>query len=70
MDEGDQPGIEAAKKSGNRIIMLEESEVERWKAAAAPVVEAWIAEMNAKGYDGAALVADAKALIAQYAGNQ
>jgi hypothetical protein len=25
--------------------------------------------MNAKGYDGAAMVADAKALIAEYAGN-
>ena len=70
MDEGDLPGIEAAKKAGNKIIMLEEAEVARWKAAAAPVVEAWVAEMNAKGYDGAALVADAKALIAQYAGNQ
>src|SRR5690606_20659865 len=59
MDEGDLPGIEAAKKSGNRIIMVEEAEVERWKTAAAPVIEAWIEEMNAKGYDGAAMVADA-----------
>ncbi|MPZ12308.1 MAG: C4-dicarboxylate ABC transporter [Kiloniellaceae bacterium] len=70
MDTGDAPGIEVAKKSGNRMIMLEEAEVERWKAAAAPLVEQWIAEVTAKGYDGAAMVADAKALIAEYAGNQ
>jgi TRAP-type C4-dicarboxylate transport system substrate-binding protein len=70
MDAGDAPGIEVAKKSGNRMIMLEEAEVERWKAAAAPLVEQWIAEVTAKGYDGAAMVADAKALIAEYAGNQ
>jgi TRAP-type C4-dicarboxylate transport system substrate-binding protein len=70
MDAGDAPGIEVAKKSGNRMIMLDEAEVERWKAAAAPLVEAWIAEVTAKGYDGAAMVADAKALIAEYAGNQ
>jgi TRAP-type C4-dicarboxylate transport system substrate-binding protein len=69
MDEGDAPGIEVAKKSGNKMIMLDEAEVARWKAAAAPVVDAWIEEMKAKGYDGAALVADAKALIAEYAGN-
>src|SRR3546814_11393885 len=70
MDEGDLPGIEVAKKSGNKMILLDEAEVERWKAAAAPLVEAWIAEMNAKGYDGAALVADAKALLAEYAGHR
>jgi TRAP-type C4-dicarboxylate transport system substrate-binding protein len=70
MDAGDAPGIEVAKKSGNRMIMLDEAEVERWKAAAAPLVEAWIAEVTAKGYDGTAMVADAKALIAEYAGNQ
>lgn len=69
MDEGDLPGIEAAKRAGNKMITLDEAEVERWKAAAEPVVAAWIEEMNAKGYDGAALVADAKAFIAEYAGS-
>src|SRR3546814_10299418 len=39
MDEGDLPGIEVAKKSGNKMILLGEAEVERWKAAAAPLVE-------------------------------
>jgi len=68
MDEGDAPGIAIAEKSGNRMILLDEAEVARWKAVAAPLVDTWIAEMNAKGYDGAAMVADAKAMIAEYAG--
>ncbi len=68
MDEGDAPGIAIAKKSGNKMITLDEAEVARWKKVAAPLVDKWIEEMNAKGYDGAAMVADAKALIAEYAG--
>ena len=68
MDEGDAPGMKAAQAAGNVIRKLPPDEVARWKAAAAPLVEAWIAEMNGKGYDGAAMVADAKALIANYAG--
>src|SRR3546814_7008037 len=52
MDKGDLPGIEAAKQAGNKMIPLYEAEGVRWKAAAAPLVQAWIDEMNAKGYDG------------------
>ena len=68
MDQGDAPGIAVAEKSGNKMITLDEAEVARWKAAAAPLVDQWIAEMNAKGYDGAAMVTDARAMIAEYAG--
>jgi TRAP-type C4-dicarboxylate transport system substrate-binding protein len=68
MDEGDLPGIKAAEAAGNTIRKLPEAEVDRWKAAAEPVVEAWVAEVSAKGYDGKAMVEDAKALIAKYAG--
>jgi TRAP-type C4-dicarboxylate transport system substrate-binding protein len=68
MDEGDAPGIAVAKKAGDKMITLDEAEVARWQAVAAPLVDQWIAEMNANGYDGAAMVADAKALIAEYAG--
>lgn len=68
MDEGDLPGIKAAEKAGNTIRMLPQAEVDRWKAAAEPVVAAWVAEVSAKGYDGKAMVEDAKAMIAKYAG--
>lgn len=68
MDEGDLPGIAAAEKAGNTIRKLPPEEVDRWKAAAEPVVAAWVEEVSGKGYDGAAMVEDARALITQYAG--
>ncbi|WP_029057658.1 TRAP transporter substrate-binding protein [Stappia stellulata] len=67
MDEGDAPGLVAAENAGNTIRKLPEDEVARWKAAADPVVEAWVAEVTEKGYDGAAMVEDAKAMISKYA---
>jgi TRAP-type C4-dicarboxylate transport system substrate-binding protein len=67
-NEGDIPGLEAARKRGNAIVTLDAAETARWRKAADPVIDSWIAEMNAKGIDGATLVADARALIAKYAG--
>ncbi len=68
MDAGDAPGLEAARKRGNEIVVLDEKETARWKAVAQEVTQAWIAEMKARGIDGQALVDDARALIAKYAG--
>jgi len=64
MDEVDKIGLSKAQQSGNTIITLDETEVARWRAASAPVVERWIAEMDGKGMDGGALVEDARALLA------
>ncbi len=49
----DAPGREIAVNAGNTIITLDEAEVARWKAAAQPVIDRWVAEMDAKGIDGA-----------------
>lgn len=68
MDKFDAPGIEAAKKRGNAIVVLDARETARWKEAAQKVTDAWIAEMKAKGIDGQMLVNDVKALVAKYAG--
>ncbi len=38
----------------------------RWKAAARPVIDRWIAETDARGLDGRALYEEAKALVARY----
>ena len=55
-----------AEAAGNTVTVLDEAETARWKAAAAPVEAAWLAEMEAKGIDGAALLARAKELIAEF----
>ena len=64
----DAPAREIAVKAGNNIIQLDEAEVARWKDAAQPVIGRWIADMEAKGIDGQALIDQAKALIAAKTG--
>jgi TRAP-type transport system periplasmic protein len=68
MDEGDVPGLDAAKKRGNAIVELDAGETKRWSEAAQKVRDAWITEMKGKSIDGEALVKDAEAAIAKYAG--
>lgn len=64
MDAGDAVGRDVAVAAGNTLYLLDAAETARWQAAAAPVTDAWIAEMNARGVDGAALVDAARRLIA------
>lgn len=66
MDDGDKVGLKIAQDRGNTIITLDAKETERWKEVAQRVIEKWSAEMNAKGYDAKALIADARASIAKY----
>jgi len=66
MDEGDVAGKAIADKLGNNIIVLDEAETQRWKDTAAPLIEAWAVEMDAKGKDGQALVEEARALVEKH----
>ena len=63
MDEGDIVGREIAEDLGNTIIVLDEAETARWRAAAQPTIDKWIAEMDAAGNDGVALYAAALAAL-------
>ena len=58
MDEGDAPGIVAAQAAGNKMITLDAAETARWKAAAAPIADAWVKEMTEKGLPAAAMLAE------------
>ncbi len=49
--------------SGNTFITLDGAEVERWKAAAQPVVDRWVTRAGEMGFDGEAAIAQARALI-------
>lgn len=64
----DAPAREAAVALNNNIITLDDAEIDRWKEAAAPVYDRWVADMAAQGIDGAALIERARALIAQHGG--
>jgi TRAP-type C4-dicarboxylate transport system substrate-binding protein len=65
-DEAEAPGKAAAEARGNRFIDLDAEEVARWKRATEPVIERWLEQMGA---EGPALLADARALVAKYAGD-
>lgn len=60
------PSREAAIKMGNNVITLNAEDSAKWHEAAQPVYEKWAVDMDAKGYDGKALIAEAKALIKKY----
>lgn len=69
MDSGDEKGLKIAQDLGNNIITLDEAETQRWKDTAAPLIDAWIEEMNGKGMDANAMVDDARAMIAKHLGS-
>lgn len=55
-----------ASKSKNQFHTVPAAEVAKFKAAATPVYDKWVAEMKEKGHDGAVLLAEARALVAKY----
>jgi TRAP-type C4-dicarboxylate transport system substrate-binding protein len=69
MQEYDAPAREIAEDRGNTITTLTEDQTAEWRTAAEPIVAAWVAEMDAMGIDGAALVERARALIAENLGD-
>ncbi|MDZ4096005.1 MAG: TRAP transporter substrate-binding protein [Paracoccaceae bacterium] len=64
--EADDPARQKAVELGNTIIELTPDQIAEWKTAAQPTIDAWVAEMDGKGFDGAALLAEARAAIAKY----
>ena len=64
----DAPAREIAVTAGNNIVTLDDAEVARWKAAAEPVIARWVADMDAQGIDGNALIEQARALIEKHGG--
>jgi TRAP-type C4-dicarboxylate transport system substrate-binding protein len=61
----DAPSRELAVDRGNNIITLSDAQVAEWRAAAEPTIDAWIAEMDEAGMDGAGLVERARQLISE-----
>ncbi|HHS82842.1 MAG TPA: TRAP transporter substrate-binding protein [Devosia sp.] len=64
MDAGDAVGLGVARDLGNSIVTLDEAETARWKAAARPVIDQWIAQTP----NGQQLYDAAKGLVARYSG--
>lgn len=65
-DTATQPARQATIDAGDEVFPIAPEEIARWKAAVTPAYDAWIAEMNGRGYDGAALFEALKAVTAKY----
>ncbi len=66
MDKGDEGGLALVKKAGNRVIEIDEIEMQRWKRYASQVETDWVERTKANGIDADALVKDARATIAKF----
>lgn len=64
--DADGPAREVALDLGNNVITLDEAQTQVWIEAAQPIYDAWVADMDSKGYDGQALIDEARMLIEKY----
>lgn len=64
MDQGDDLGEAAVAARGNTIHTLDEATVAELRKIGDDLTAAWVAEMDSKGLAGAAMVEDAKAMVA------
>ncbi len=64
--DADGPAREAALDLGNNIITIDEAGTAEWRELAQPIYDEWVAEMDAKGIDGQALIDEARMLIDKY----
>lgn len=55
------------RRRGNQVVIITEAEKERWVRATQPVIDGWVAQNRERGFDAAALLAEARALIARHA---
>ncbi|MFU8882619.1 MAG: TRAP transporter substrate-binding protein [Rhodobacterales bacterium] len=62
----DEPSMKLAMERGNNIITLTPEQVAEWKEAAAGVETAWVEDLTKAGYDGQAVLDQAKALIEKH----
>lgn len=65
-ESADGPARAIAEKAGNNIIELTAEDVAKWKEAAQPIYDEWVADMKGRGIDGQALIDEARSLIAKY----
>ena len=55
-DSSDKDGIEFFKSKGGEFVSLSNEEIEKWKAAVAPIMDDYTKQVSEKGIDGKAVV--------------
>ena len=66
MQDEDAPARQIAVDAGNEIITVSEEDAQAWAETVQPIYDGWLAEMEAAGRDGQALIDRARALMDEY----
>ena len=66
-DASKPPGRQPAVDRGNTFYTVPATELSQWERATRVLYADWISDMNKRGHDGNAMLADARALITKYA---
>lgn len=61
-----EDGRKLAEGTGAEFVNLDEAELDRWRAAVSGVYDQWVADMDAQGLDGQALLDKTRELIEKY----
>lgn len=64
--DSDAIGLKSAKDRGNTIHTISAEETKRFIELSSKIDQAWVADLNRRGHDGAKLLEAAKSLIAKY----
>ena len=59
-------GRKAAQDRGNSFYMIPASELDNWVKASAPLYDEWVADMDKRGNNGKAMLAEARELLVKY----
>lgn len=65
-DNSQAAGRQAARDRGNTFHMIPAAELDNWVKASAGLYDDWIADVTKRGYDGKAMLAEARALLQKY----
>jgi TRAP-type C4-dicarboxylate transport system substrate-binding protein len=65
-DNSQAAGRKAAQERGNTFTMIPAAELDNWVKASAPLYEDWVADMDKRGNNGKAMLAEARELLVKY----
>ena len=57
---------QATVDNGNNVFTIPDAEIAKWKKAVTPAYDAWIKELDSRGYDGKKLFENLKKITAKY----
>ena len=65
-DSSQAAGRKAAQERGNGFYVVPASELDNWVKASAPLYDDWVADMDKRGHNGRAMLAEARDLLVKY----